>query len=68
MHECDLKSLECVFNTHKSDFYSNFHPHSMILHAECDFHTHECNFDTYECDYDTLEWDLHKQSVISTRR
>jgi hypothetical protein len=52
MHECDFKSLECVFSTHKSDFYCNFHPHRVSLHAECDF-------DTYECDYDTFEWDLH---------
>jgi hypothetical protein len=68
MHECDFKSLECVFDMHKSDFYCNFHPHSVILPAECDFHAHKCNFDTYECVYDTLEWDLHTQSVISTRR
>jgi hypothetical protein len=30
MHECDFKSLECVFNTHKSDFYCNFHAQSVI--------------------------------------
>jgi hypothetical protein len=40
LHDRDFKSLECVLNTHKSDFYWNFHPHSVILHAECDFHTH----------------------------
>jgi hypothetical protein len=56
--------FECDFNTLKSDF----HPHSVILHAKCDFHTQEFNFDTYECDNDTLECDLYTLSVISTRR
>jgi hypothetical protein len=46
----------------------NFYPRSVILHAECDFHTHECNFDTYECDSETLECDLYTQIAISTRR
>jgi hypothetical protein len=42
-HECEFKTLECVFNTHKSDFYKQSaipHPLRVILHAECDFHTH----------------------------
>jgi hypothetical protein len=41
------------YNTHECDFYT----HSVIIHAECHFHTphtHECNFDT--------------KSAISTRR
>jgi hypothetical protein len=33
---CGLKIHQCDFNTQKSDF----HPQSVILHAECDFHTH----------------------------
>jgi hypothetical protein len=68
MPECHFKSLECIFNTHKSDFYCNFYPHSVILHAECDFHTHECNFYTYECVNDTLAWDLHTQCNFNTPR
>jgi hypothetical protein len=42
-------------------------PHSVILHAECDFHTQKCNFDTYECDYNTLSVISTRKSVISTR-
>jgi hypothetical protein len=53
-------------DTYNGDFYCNFHPHSVIVHAERDFHTLECNFDTYECEYGTV--DFHTQSVISTRR
>jgi hypothetical protein len=55
MHKYEFKSLECVFNTQKSDFYCNVHPQGVILDAECDFHTHECNFDIKECDNDTVE-------------
>jgi hypothetical protein len=36
---------------------------SVILHVECDFHTHECNFDTYEYDYDTLECEAGEISM-----
>jgi hypothetical protein len=66
MHECDFKSLECVFNTYKSDFYCIFHPHSVIVHAERDFHTLECNFDIYECEYDTVDFHTQSTSVIFT--
>jgi hypothetical protein len=45
----------------------NFHPHSVILHAECEFPTQRCNFWHSQGDYDTLECDLCTQSVISTR-
>jgi hypothetical protein len=46
----------------------SLHPHSVIVHAECDLFRQEFNFDTYERDYDKLECDLYRQSVISTRR
>jgi hypothetical protein len=42
------------------------HTQSVILQAECDFHTHECNFDTLECDYDMLKFASYTQNVIST--
>jgi hypothetical protein len=57
----------------------DFQTHSMILHAECGFHTNEshfdryaCEYDTHECDNDTLKCDLYlhecesKHSVILT--
>jgi hypothetical protein len=59
----------CDFNTHKSDF----HPHSVILHAECVFHMQECNFDNNESLRHGWVWFIHTeynfytQSVISTR-
>jgi hypothetical protein len=65
-----ISNRSSVFLTHESDFYCNFHPHSVILHVEYDFYTHKCNFDTdewdfytHECNFDTDEWDFHTQSV-----
>jgi hypothetical protein len=49
----------------------NFYLQSVILHAECGFHTHgsmfhtyACKYDNHECDFNTLECDLYPQSAI----
>jgi hypothetical protein len=60
-------TLSVIYTIYFYTHECNFHPHSVIAHAECDFHTQVCRFDTYECDFDTLVCDIYKQSVISKR-
>jgi hypothetical protein len=46
----------------------DFHPQSVILHADCDFHSHECNFDTFACEYDTHECNLYMSIIYDASK